>query len=822
MSENTLTPGETGIRLPEAIPVEEDYGADKIKVLEGLEAVRMRPAMYIGSTGTEGLHHLVYEVVDNSVDEALNGYCNRVEVTIHIDNSVTVIDNGRGIPTDFHEQAQKSAAEVVMTVLHAGGKFDNDSYKVSGGLHGVGVSVVNALSSRLDLEIWRGGSVYEQSYERGKAVTDFRQTGTTKRRGTKITFVPDSEIFESLEFSYDTIAARLRELSFLNKGLEIVLEDLRSDRREEFKYEGGIASFVEYLNKNKNVLHPKPIYFETRKEEVIVEVAMQYNDGYSETIFSFANNITTHEGGSHLSGFKSALTRTINAYAQAQDLLKDLKENPTGEDVREGLVAVVSVKLRNPQFEGQTKTKLGNSEVKGLVETAVNESLGAFLEENPPVARRILTKAIEAARAREAVRKARDLTRRTGALDTALLPGKLADCQERDPSFCEIFIVEGDSAGGSAKQGRDRKFQAILPLRGKILNVEKARFDKMLSNAEIATMISAFGTGIGKEDFTPDKLRYNRIILMTDADVDGSHIRTLLLTFFYRQMPELLEGGHVYIAQPPLYGVKHGKSIRYLKNDREMEDYLMQRATEGVVVMVEKTGRQFSGAPLVKLMRGVHDHTVVYEKLNRRLQDKRLLDRLLEFVADDGGLFSTGFTLKQLFKDKELLMELGRVVEEIGYEHSLQLDEEHGLYSLVVENKTSGNRVSINWEFLSSAEWQRLFELYKEMVPITKPPLVVKENGNVVTVSSREELLNYLLALGKKDLSMQRYKGLGEMNPEQLWETTMNPETRTLLKVSIDDAVQTDAIFTILMGDAVEPRRRFIEDNALNVRNLDI
>ena len=822
MSENTLTPGETGTRLPEPIPVEEDYGADKIKVLEGLEAVRLRPAMYIGSTGIEGLHHLVYEVVDNSVDEALNGYCNRVEVTIHIDNSVTVIDNGRGIPTDYHEQAQKSAAEVVMTVLHAGGKFDNDSYKVSGGLHGVGVSVVNALSSRLDLEIWRGGKVYEQSYERGKAVTDFRQTGTTKRRGTKITFLPDSEIFESLEFSYDTIAARLRELSFLNKGLEIVLEDLRSDRREEFKYEGGIASFIEYLNKNKNVLHPKPIYFETRKEEVIVEVAMQYNDGYSETIFSFANNINTHEGGSHLSGFKSALTRTINAYAQAQDLLKDLKENPTGEDVREGLVAVVSVKLRSPQFEGQTKTKLGNSEVKGLVEAAVNESLGAFLEENPPVSRRILTKAIEAARAREAARKARDLTRRKGALDTALLPGKLADCQERDPAFCEIFIVEGDSAGGSAKQGRDRKFQAILPLRGKILNVEKARFDKMLSNAEIATMISAFGTGIGKEDFAPDKLRYDRIILMTDADVDGSHIRTLLLTFFYRQMTELLEGGHVYIAQPPLYGVKHGKSIRYLKNDREMEDYLMQRATEGVAVTVEKTGHQFSGALLIKLMRGVHDHTVVYEKLNRRLQDKRLLDRLLEFVADDGGLFSTGFTLKQLFKDKDLLLELGRVLEEIGYEHSLQLDEEHGLYSLVVENKTSGNRVSINWEFLSSAEWQRLFELYREMVPITKPPLIVKENGNTVTVGSREELLNFLLALGKKDLSMQRYKGLGEMNPAQLWETTMNPETRTLLKVSIDDAVQTDAIFTILMGDAVEPRRRFIEDNALNVRNLDI
>ena len=822
MNENIQSPGEPNAPVPEMTPVKDEYNADQIKILEGLEAVRMRPAMYVGSTGTDGLHHLVYEVVDNSVDEALNGFCTRVEVTIHIDNSVTVIDNGRGIPTDFHEQAQKSAAEVVMTVLHAGGKFDNDSYKVSGGLHGVGVSVVNALSARLDLEIWRSGNVYEQSYERGRPVTEFRQTGTTKRRGTKVTFVPDSEIFESLEFSYDTIAARLRELSFLNRGLEIVLEDLRSDRREEFKYEGGISSFIEYLNKNKNVLHPKPIYFETRKEDVIVEVSMQYNDGYSETIFSFANNINTHEGGTHLSGFKSALTRTINAYAQAQDLLKDLKENPTGEDVREGLVAVVSVKLRNPQFEGQTKTKLGNSEVKGLVETAVNESLGAFMEENPPVARRILTKAIEAARAREAARKARDLTRRKGALDTALLPGKLADCQERDPAFCEIFIVEGDSAGGSAKQGRDRKFQAILPIKGKILNVEKARFDKMLGNAEIATMISAFGTGIGKEDFAPDKLRYNRIIIMTDADVDGSHIRTLLLTFFYRQMPELLEGGHIYIAQPPLYGVKHGKSLRYLKNEREMEDYLMQRATDGVVVTVERTGKQFSGTQLIKLMQGVHEYTTVYGKLNRWLQDKRLLDRLLEFVADEGGLFSSGFALKQLFKEKEILAELGRVLEPIGYESSIQSDEEHGLHFLVVENKTNGNRVSLTWEFLSSAEWQRLFDLYAHMVPLAKPPMTVKENGNMVGINSREELLSYLLALGKKDLSMQRYKGLGEMNPGQLWETTMNPETRTLLKVSIDDVVETDAIFTILMGDAVEPRRRFIEDNALNVRNLDI
>ncbi len=821
MSDNLVPPGDMEFQDTDNKPAEEEYGADKIKVLEGLEAVRMRPAMYVGSTGSEGLHHLVFEVVDNSVDEALNGFCTTIEVIIHIDNSVTVIDNGRGIPTDLHEQTQKPAAEVVMTVLHAGGKFDNDSYKVSGGLHGVGVSVVNALSKRLDLEIWRGGIVYEQSYERGKPVTDFRQTGTTKRRGTKITFLPDSEIFETVEFNYDTIAARLRELSFLNKGLEIILEDLRSDRREVFKYEGGIASFVEYLNKNKNVLHPKPIYFEAKKEGVIIEVAMQYNDGYAETIFSFANNINTHEGGTHLSGFKAALTRSINAYAQNAELLKNLKENPTGEDVREGLVAVISVKLKNPQFEGQTKTKLGNSEVKGLVEAAVNEGLGAYLEENPSVARKVVAKAIEAARAREAARKARDLTRRKGALDTALLPGKLADCQERDPRYCEIFIVEGDSAGGSAKQGRDRRFQAVLPIKGKILNVEKARFDKMLSNAEIATMISAIGTGIGKEDFAVDKLRYGRIIIMTDADVDGSHIRTLLLTFFYRQMPDLIERGHVYIAQPPLYGIKDGKGLKYLKSERDMEEFLMQRAAEGAVVTVGKSEVRYRGAQLAQLMKAVHEHAKLCEKLNRRLQDRKLLDRLLEFVAGQGGLLSTGFTLKQLFKDEEILTELGRVLEQIGYTYTILLDEEHGLYSIKVENK-EGNKITLSWESLSSAEWQRLFELYSEVAPLEKAPLIVSENGNSVTLNSREQLLSHLLALGKRNLTMQRYKGLGEMNPEQLWETTMNPETRTLLKVSIDDAVETDAIFTILMGDAVEPRRRFIEDNALNVRNLDI
>ena len=806
---------------PNASASELDYGADKIKVLEGLEAVRTRPAMYIGSTSSDGLHHLLYEVVDNSVDEALNGFCDRIDVTIHIDNSITVTDNGRGIPTDFYEQSGKSAAEVVLTVLHAGGKFDNASYKVSGGLHGVGVSVVNALSQRLDLEIWRGGQVFEQSYERGKPVTGFLQTGKTKRRGTKITFKPDGEIFEVLEFSYDTIAARMRELAFLNRGLEIVLEDLRSDRHDVFKYEGGITSFVEFLNANKTPLHPKPIYFEAHKEDVVVEAAMQYNDGYSETIFSFANNINTHEGGTHLIGFKAALTRSLNSYAQANDLLKDLRENPTGEDVREGLAAVVSVKLRNPQFEGQTKTKLGNSEVKGIVEAAVNENLGAFFEENPAVAKRILTKAIEAARAREAARKARDLTRRKGALDTALLPGKLADCQERDPKFCEIFIVEGDSAGGSAKQGRDRKFQAILPIKGKILNVEKARFDKMLGNQEIATMISAIGTGIGKEEFAGDKLRYNRIIIMTDADVDGSHIRTLLLTFFYRQMPELVEEGHIYIAQPPLYGVKDGKKIRYLKNEREMEEHLLHRATQDVIVKVEKSGAEYGGARLIQLLRQIRERNSLYSKLNRRLEDRELLNRLLQFVAGEGALLHSGFSLKQLFEDGEVLSELGRVLEEIGYEYERLRDEEHELYSLVI-TKSGPTRHVINWEFLSSAEWQRLFQLYSEMASFDKPPFRVGENGSVVSIASREELLDYILALGKRNLTVQRYKGLGEMNPEQLWETTMNPESRTLLRVSIDDAVQTDAIFTILMGDAVEPRRKFIEENALNVRNLDI
>src|SRR6187401_3191306 len=594
----------------------DDYGADKIKVLEGLEAVRKRPAMYIGSTGAPGLHHLVYEIVDNSIDEALAGFCDQINVTIHIDNSVTVVDNGRGIPVDAMPDG-RSAAEVVLTVLHAGGKFENAAYKVSGGLHGVGVSVVNALSERLDLEIWRNGQVYQQSYERGIPVTDLVVAGTTQKRGTKVTFKPDVQIFETTEFSFDTLAQRLRELAFLNGGILITIDDERDGKNHKFQYEGGIVSFVQHLNKNKAVVNDKPIFMKGEKDGIDAEIALQWNDAYTELVFTFANNINTHEGGTHLSGFRAALTRTINAYAVKNNLAKDLKDsNISGDDIREGLTGVVSVKIPQPQFEGQTKTKLGNTEVKGIVEAIVNDKLGQFLEETPAVAKRIIGKAVDAARAREAARKARDLVRRKGALDGSSLPGKLADCQERDPAQSEIYIVEGESAGGSAKQGRDRRFQAILPIKGKILNVEKARFDKMLSSDEIKTMIAALGTGIGSEDFDADKVRYHRIIIMTDADVDGSHIRTLLLTFFYRQMPQLIDRGYIYIAQPPLFRAKRGRTETYIKNEQDLELYLVRRAVESRLVVLSD-GSEIFGDTLQRYLQGMMSYRKLLQQVTR-------------------------------------------------------------------------------------------------------------------------------------------------------------------------------------------------------------
>ncbi|MBI4454299.1 MAG: DNA topoisomerase (ATP-hydrolyzing) subunit B [Acidobacteria bacterium] len=804
--------------------VSSDYTADNIKVLEGLEAVRKRPAMYIGSTGPSGLHHLVYEVVDNSVDEALASFCDKIQISIHIDNSVTVIDNGRGIPVDTHPHQGKSAAEVVMTVLHAGGKFDHDSYKVSGGLHGVGVSVVNALSERLDLEIWRDGNVYEQSYERGVPVAEFRKTGKTQRRGTKITFRPDAEVFETTAFSFETLSQRLRELAFLNRGLEITLEDLRAEggeKKQKFLYRGGIATFVEHLNKTKNVLHNKPIAFEEERDAVTIDVALQYNDGYTESLFSFANNINTTEGGTHLIGFKSALTRTINNYAASANMLKDLKQNLQGEDVREGLTAVISVKLPDPQFEGQTKTKLGNSEIKGLVETVVNERLSDYFEKNPPVARRIVEKAIDAARAREAARKARDLTRRKGALDSLSLPGKLADCQERDPQFSEIFIVEGDSAGGSAKQGRDRRYQAILPIKGKILNVEKARFDKMLSNQEIATMISAFGTGIGQDDFDLSKLRYHRIIIMTDADVDGSHIRTLLLTFFYRQMKDLVDHGHIYIAQPPLFKVKKGKEEKYWRDEKELNEYLMQRATEDLAVECKQLKQEYKGQKLIDAMHRLMEFNKVFEKLNRRMNGTPVLDILVTRLAGKNGLLQRHHNLKEVFGSEEAVGQLVGALQKAGYQARQEKEEEHNLYEVSVRNGNA-SEIKIDWDLLSSAEFGKLVHTYQQIVDFEHPPFVIREGNKVIELGSREELLGYVIAAGKRDVQIQRYKGLGEMNPDQLWKTTMNPETRTLLQVKIDDAYETDEIFNILMGDAVEPRRKFIEENALNVKNLDI
>jgi DNA gyrase subunit B len=804
------------------------YNADTITVLEGRDAVRKRPAMYIGSTGDMGLHHLVYEVVDNSIDEALAGYCDTVEVTIHLDNSITVVDNGRGIPVDYHKQEKKSAAEVVMTKLHAGGKFDSNAYKVSGGLHGVGVSCVNFLSEMLRLEIWRDGKTYEQEYKRGIPASKLEQTGKTRKRGTKVTFKPDPQIFEVSVFSFDKLSERLREKAFLNKGIRITITDEREEveRKHEFYYRGGIAEFVKHLNKNKAVLHDKPLYFERVADALSIEVAIQYNDGYDEKVYSFANNINTVDGGSHLSGFRSAFTRTINTYAQSSGLAKNFKGTLTGDDVREGLVAVISVKLPQPQFEGQTKGKL-NSDVKGAVESFLNERLAEFFEQNPTVARKIVGKAIDAARAREAARKAREIVRK-GAIGSTMLPGKLADCQERDPTLCELYIVEGDSAGGSAKQGRDRRNQAVLPLKGKILNVEKARFDKMLSHTEIKTLITALGTGIGKneEDFDIGKLRYHKIIFMTDADVDGSHIRTLLLTFFFRQMPRLIESGHVYIAQPPLFKVKRGKREEYIKDERSMVRYLMRQATSELKVKSEETGVTIEGRELARSLEQMVEYKRYCEKLVRRLGgDERLLSVLLDALAGRKGVLrrQQNINLRGVFqdgKDNAMAFVEGQI-SKAGYRTELSTDEEHGLWEIET-TATNGSKVVIDWELASHVEFQKAVELHRSLDESLTAPFIIGENGTSQQIETRDALLERVLAAAKKDLTIQRYKGLGEMNPEQLWETTMNPEKRTLLQVKIDDAVETDQIFTVLMGDAVEPRRKFIEDNALDVKNLDI
>ena len=790
----------------------EAYDAASIKVLGDLEAVRKRPAMYIGSTGQMGLHHLVWEVVDNSIDEALAGFCDRIDVTVHSDNSVTVVDNGRGIPVDLHKEEGRSAAEVVMTVLHAGGKFDTQSYKVSGGLHGVGVSVVNALSEWLDLEIWRDGYTWEQSYERGKTLDALKRKGKTERRGTKVTFLPDAKILDSIEFNYDTLAQRLRELSFLNKGLTIRLKDERTNKQSEFHYTGGIAEFVKHLNKNKDVLHSQPIYGEADREDVHMEFALQYNDAYTETVFSFANNINTVDGGTHLSGFRSALTRAINQFGQNQALFKDVKENLQGEDVREGLVAVISVKLPQPQFEGQTKGKL-NSDIQSTVASFVYEKLMESFEKNPTVGRKICSKAIDASRAREAARKARELTRRKGALDSGGLPGKLADCQERDPGRCELFLVEGDSAGGSAKQGRDRRYQAILPLRGKILNVEKARPDKMLSHEEIRALITALGTGIGKDDFDVAKLRYGKIIIMTDADVDGSHIRTLLLTFFFRQMPELVERGHVYIAQPPLYLIKKGKRVQYIHDEKEFRREVMRRATEDHSVEFSDGAKKskLEGGELTNFLMALAEYVELFAKLEKRLGDARPVNAMLK--AELG---------KKMELENQAKLELiAKDLKAQGFKIAVNLDEEHSLYTLTYATESLGER-TIDWEQVSSADYRRLLDLHRRVRNFDKPPFVLSTNGSQITIENRVQLLEHVMSLGKKAFTVQRFKGLGEMNPTQLWETTMDAEQRTLLQVRVEDQVEADSIFTVLMGDAVDPRRQFIQENALEVKNLDI
>jgi DNA gyrase subunit B len=867
-----------------AIPSAGSYTGENITILEGLAAVRLRPAMYIGSTGEQGLHHLVYEVVDNSVDEALAGYATRIDVTIHDDNSITVVDDGRGIPVDdktLPTGETMPAVQVVLTMLHAGGKFDASNYKVSGGLHGVGVSCVNALSEELEVEIWRDGFTWEMDYAKGDPTSKLRKGGPSKRCGTKIHFLPDRSIFTVTEYNYDTLAGRLRQLAFLNKGIEITLSDERSldpktgeAKTQSFKYTGGIAEFIKHLNRGKQVLHDKPIYMEAEKGSLVMEIALQYNDAYSETVFSFANNINTVDGGTHLSGFRTALTRTINAAGAQLGLFKDKSEGLSGDDVREGLVAVVSVKLPQPQFEGQTKGKL-NSDIAGQVQAFVNERLGAFLEQNPPVARKIINKAIDAMRAREAARKARDLTRRKGALDGGGLPGKLADCSERRPELCELYLVEGESAGGTAKQGRDRKFQAILPLKGKILNVEKARYDKMLGHEEIRAMITALGTGIGKEDFDVAKLRYGKLILMTDADVDGSHIRTLLLTFFFRHMQELILRGHVYIAQPPLYRIKKGKFEQYIKDDREYVQVMVKRASDGMIIRYGEGGAKLEGKELTEYMKGLNDYLGSFDKVQKRLRD----EEVTVAFADIFGVTRKDAERRADFESAAKLKEMRSRLKEMERSHQfksvsdVEFDEEHRTYSVTYVDAQGAPR-KIDWALASAPESRQLLNKHAAMRDQLAGPFLIEYAGKAAAAAGKSaeekaeqeledteevelegamdvgaapveaaakpvkrsakvsqdpvekktprEVFEYVIEQGRKEYSVQRYKGLGEMTAPQLWETTMDPARRTLVQVKLEDIAATEEIFTTLMGEDVEARRKFIEENALDVKNLDI
>ncbi|HEY4381325.1 MAG TPA: DNA topoisomerase (ATP-hydrolyzing) subunit B [Acidobacteriaceae bacterium] len=851
------------------------YSAENITVLEGLAAVRLRPAMYIGSTGEMGLHHLVYEVVDNSVDEALGGHATRIDVTIHVDNSITVVDDGRGIPVDDKviNGEKMPAVQVVLTMLHAGGKFDASNYKVSGGLHGVGVSCVNALSQEFDVEIWRDGFAWEQDYSKGAPTSKLRKMGPSKRLGTKVHFLPDKTIFSVTEFNYDTLAQRLRELAFLNKGLIITLTDERTtdtktgeSKQQEFKYAGGIAEFIKHLNRGKQVLHDKPIYMEAERDGVAMEIALQYNDAYSETVFCFANNINTVDGGTHLSGFKTALTRTINFIGQQLGLFKDVKENLSGDDVREGLVVVISVKLSQPQFEGQTKGKL-NSDIAGTVQAFVNERLGAFLEQNPSVAKKIINKAIDAARAREAARKARDLTRRKGALDGGGLPGKLSDCSEREPERCELYLVEGESAGGTAKQGRDRRFQAILPLKGKILNVEKARYDKMLGHEEIRAMITALGCGIGKDDFDATKLRYGKLILMTDADVDGSHIRTLLLTFFFRHMTELIKRGHVYIAQPPLFKIKKGKFEQYIKDEREYVQVMVKRASDGMVLRHGDGGAKIEGEELTKFMSQLNDYLGFFDKVEKRLRNTPVTQAFAEIFAHEGKDSVRRVDFESQAKLKEMRSRLKDLVKEYQFREVSEVlhDEEHKTYSVTYTDSQGAVR-KIDWALASTAESRQMLAKHAQLRDQLQPPFYIeyaakapkveveeeeaeeiaseegadaeaatgaaaevkpaKRNSKVshdpVEKKTAREVFDYVIEQGKKEYSVQRYKGLGEMTAPQLWDTTMDPERRTLLQVRLEDIAACEEIFTTLMGENVEDRRKFIEENALDVKNLDI